>query len=879
MDVLDLSDHRVRVSGKFFRAGQDKWYARGFCYGPFSASRTGEFLPPLERVRADFAHMSHLGATCLRTYFPPSNWLLDAAMEHGLRVLVDVPWEKHRCFFEDWTSQERAREAVGETAQKIGGSAAVFAISVANELPNDVVRFYGPRRVQQFLDDLLDIVHQEAPACLATYANFPTTEFLQPCRQDFSCFNVYLHDAAELGNYLDRLQHVAGTMPLVISEYGLDSLRNGEDEQAARLTDFVRTAFRHGTAGSLIFSYTDEWFTGGCQIEDWAFGVTRSDRTNKPAALAINRVWANCPRPVISPSLPKVSIVVCSYNGGATLHECLLSLMKLNFPDYEVILVDDGSQDDTPDIAAQFPQVRYIRQANMGLSVARNVGLEAARGEIIAYTDSDCVADEDWLWYLVHGMLDQRVDAIGGPNLTPPNDNWTAKCVAASPGNPSHVMFDDQCAEHVPGCNMAFRRGTLISIGGFDPQFRQAGDDVDICWRLLAEGYRIGFAAAAMVWHHRRCTVKAYYCQQKGYGRAEAMLAIKHPQRFVAMGHLRFDGVIYGDGKAGLPLLPARVYHGRFGSALFQTIYQSRDVRFYARATSLEWHCLSALFLLLSTMVPAFALVSAAMWSVSLGSVAATTRDTSLPIHAPFWCRFLVFWLHLSQPIVRGLHRNGYCVRNKRLPQTLHGDDNNDAMSPRLISAAERELYWESTNGHGREKLLDALVKQARKNDWPGDFHGGWVPWDIELIADLWHHVTIRTATEELGWPKRFTRARWATRPTRVARAVVACVCVWSAVALMTNTPWAMAAGAGGAAVLLTRVVQSRKRCLRAAGYLIRDAAEAAELLRRKAAGTMPVESFADSIRPILRVPAAANGYVAAHAEHFADQPEPSAVQ
>jgi len=863
---MDVTNARVHVSGKFFRVGRDKWYARGFCYGPFAPNADRDFLPAPLRAAADLAHMRRLGATCMRTYFPPPTWLLDMALDNGLRVLVDVPWEKHRCFFEDWTSQQQARMAVREAARRLGDHAAVFAISIANEIPNDIVRFYGQRRVQQFLDELLDIVHQQAPGCLATYTNFPTTEFLQPSQQDFCCFNVYLHDSKVLGKYLDRLQHVAGTTPLVIAEYGIDSLRLGENEQAAGLIDYVRTTFRHGAAGSLVFSYTDDWFTGGHQIEDWAFGITRRDRSEKPAARGLGRLWNVLPRELISHEQPKVSVVICSYNGAATLEECLHSLMRLDYPDYEVVLVDDGSQDNTPEIAAQFPQVNYIRQANQGLSIARNIGLEAAEGEIVAYTDSDCVADEDWLSYLVEGMLEQQVDAIGGPNLTPASDNWTAKCVASSPGNPSHVMFDDQFAEHVPGCNMAFRRRTLLAIGGFDPQFRQAGDDVDVCWRLIAEGYRIGFAASAMVWHHRRCTVRAYYRQQKGYGRAEAMLAFKHPQRFLATGRLRFDGVIYGDGKAGLPLLPGRVYHGRFGSAMFQTIYQASDLRFHARATSLEWHCASGLCLVLSTIVPQLALVSIVMWMLTLGSVAATVRETSLPQAGPRWSRLLVFWLHLTQPLVRGLHRNGYCLRNKRLPQGLKGKPT-DSFT-RRISAAESELYWETTNGCGREKLLDELVDQARQSGWPGDFYGGWASWDIELIADIWHHVTVRTATEELGWPKRFTRARWATRPTRLARAAASGAVLWSGVAVLTSTSWAVVVGLGCSALLLFKLMRSRNRCLLAADRLIWQAADAARLTRRP-----PKVKAAETIERLPRHESATNRR---HVPHVESLVEPS---
>jgi len=96
-----------------------------------------------------------------------------------------------------------------------------------------------------------------------------------------------------------------------------------------------------------------------------------------------------------------------------------------------------------------------------------------------------------------------------------------AAYVAASPGGPTHVLLDDEVAEHIPGCNMAFRREALHAIGGFDPIFRAAGDDVDLCWRLQNKGYKIGFSPAAVVWHFRRNTVRDYLKQQRGYGKAE----------------------------------------------------------------------------------------------------------------------------------------------------------------------------------------------------------------------------------------------------------------------------------------------------------------------------------------------------------------------
>ena len=88
-------------------------------------------------------------------------------------------------------------------------------------------------------------------------------------------------------------------------------------------------------------------------------------------------------------------------------------------------------------------------------------------------------------------------------------------------------MLSDRVAEHVPGCNMTFYQWALAEIGGFDPIFHRAGDDVDICWRLQQRGYKIGFSPAGFVWHCRRSTVAAYLGQQNGYGEAEAMLAVQ----------------------------------------------------------------------------------------------------------------------------------------------------------------------------------------------------------------------------------------------------------------------------------------------------------------------------------------------------------------
>jgi glycosyltransferase involved in cell wall biosynthesis len=198
-----------------------------------------------------------------------------------------------------------------------------------------------------------------------------------------------------------------------------------------------------------------------------------------------------------------VPVVICSDNGSKTIRQTLEAVTRLRYSRYEVIVINDGSKDVTPKIAAEYG-VKLISIANGGLSNARNIGWRHARGAIVAYLDDDAVPDEHWLGYLVTGLLRSEFDGICGPNLSPPEDGFIAQCVDHSPGNPTHVLIDDRETEHLPGCNIAFWRKRIEAIGGFDPTFRIAGDDVDFCWRMQERSWKLGFSPAALVWHHRR---------------------------------------------------------------------------------------------------------------------------------------------------------------------------------------------------------------------------------------------------------------------------------------------------------------------------------------------------------------------------------------
>src|SRR5712671_6419188 len=493
---------RPSVRGKFLFVGDEKLYVHGVTYGAFTPDAAGNEYHDLATVERDFAQMAANGINAVRIpHTTPPRALLDIASRHGLRVMVGLSAEQYVGYLIDRRPDAPDIEALIRNRVRVcARHPALLCYALGNEIPALMARWLGRRKVERYLERLYRIVKQEDPEGLVTYVNYPTTEYLRLPFLDFVCFNVYLESQDRFEAYLARLQNIAGDRPLFMSELGLDALRNGEGGQARSLEWQVRTAFAAGCGGVFVFAWTDEWYRHGHDVEDWAFGLTRADRSPKPALGAVREALAEAPFSANLP-WPRISVVVCSYNGARTIRDCLDGLEQLAYPDYEVIVVDDGSTDSTAAIARQY-DYRLTRTENRGLSNARNTGLKAATGEIVAYIDDDAYPDPHWLTYLAATFLNPRAEkyaGVGGPNIAPPGDGLIADCVAHAPGGPVHVLLTNQKAEHIPGCNMAFRRVALKAIGGFDPQFHVAGDDVDVCWRLQQEGWSLGFSPAALV--------------------------------------------------------------------------------------------------------------------------------------------------------------------------------------------------------------------------------------------------------------------------------------------------------------------------------------------------------------------------------------------
>ncbi len=369
---------RLVSHGKYLLDGAQKFYLRGVSYGPFAPNSRGERYPEPERAAADFALMKSLGANVIRLYVPPPPWMVEEAQKAGLRMMLGIPWPFHMAFLDSADMMREIRDAIRKTVldtRQFGETIAAY--SIGNEIRSDIVRWHGPRAVSNFLAELRDLGKQIDPGALFTYSNYPSAEYLDLSFLDFISFNVYLHREEDFRRYLTHLMGQAGELPLVLSETGMDTIREGEEHQAELLSWQCRAAFELGLSGFIVFAFTDEWHTGGAEITDWAFGLTRRDRSPKLAFDAVGKVFSEDLPPPLT-AAPKATVVVAAYNAASTLGECLSSLRDLNYPDYETIVVDDGSTDSTSEIAKPVERVRTIRVEHSGLAAARNAGVEAA---------------------------------------------------------------------------------------------------------------------------------------------------------------------------------------------------------------------------------------------------------------------------------------------------------------------------------------------------------------------------------------------------------------------------------------------------------------------------------------------------------------------
>ena len=225
------------------------------------------------------------------------------------------------------------------------------------------------------------------------------------------------------------------------------------------------------------------------------------------------------------------SVVIPTYNRKQTLRQTLLALHRQDYSDFEIIVVDDGSTDDTREMVHQeFPRVHLLcQEQNRGPAAARNLGIHTAKGEIIAFTDDDCLPPDDWLTRLADGYARYPTAIGGGGSLIAPTALLKTDLFAQYEHYIGGQVYHADEREYFgsiecPGggtANTSYRRSVLLEIGGFDEEFPvAAGEDADLRSRICNRGYKL-FYVPIWVIHLQEYSWQRFrrQCFVRGVGR------------------------------------------------------------------------------------------------------------------------------------------------------------------------------------------------------------------------------------------------------------------------------------------------------------------------------------------------------------------------
>jgi glycosyltransferase involved in cell wall biosynthesis len=229
--------------------------------------------------------------------------------------------------------------------------------------------------------------------------------------------------------------------------------------------------------------------------------------------------------------LPYVSVVIPVYNRIELLRRCLTSLFLQTYPAdrFEIIVVDDGSTEDVAGVIGQMEagwdgRISCVRKANGGPASARNAGIHAAKGDVIAFTDSDCEAEPSWLELVVGTLEHEKASGVGGPisNVMPPG--WISGYLTAAKFYRHRVRHGR--VDYLVTANAAFQRSALLAVRGFNEASGVWGEDADLSFRLSQSGHRLLLASGGAVKHYGApISLNGWARELFRYGKGNAVLS------------------------------------------------------------------------------------------------------------------------------------------------------------------------------------------------------------------------------------------------------------------------------------------------------------------------------------------------------------------
>ncbi len=603
---LFIAHHTVAAHAKFFSRSGRKFFLTATRLDGFGTTLDFNEKLKLRRRLEAFKAAHTTGLILTEGQSQPA---LDVVAAAGMVAIVDLAIES-----DDLVNPSRFAELVSRVAHAgnvyrshpgllgylIDGS------PEADSLPESACHL-AEKTIRRRLCTLVRMLKQHAPNALVAIKHQQASLAPPLVEEDFLYCSTACLEKHELRPWIQSLHRLAGARPVVI-EFAQAS--SGQDEAVAE-------AFGAGAAGVVAQSVP------AAPSRDW-LGIRMLCPAETMPFAALDRLGPPQPR-----SCPLVSVVVCALKQHPTMARCLRSLNRLAYPNFEVIIVAGGGSDSVSEVAAEFPQFRVIRRSNQGLGAARNAGVNAARGEIVAFVEPDFAVDSDWLTYMVRAMQEGQLDACCGPAYVPPETAKLAAGVAAVCPSRSSSSFGDAMARS----NLALTKDAVRRAGGFERKYKSFDADLDLCRKIEGTGAKLDYSPVALVWNLRPNALRNFLRRQGSYGRVDAKL-----------GRWGADGF---DSQA--PLARA----GGFGH------YQRALRMLLVLPQSAEWMILWTIVAVLARFLGLSPIAALPMLAVGpvLALFAAWTTPLEKPLHG-VKARAMLAFLVFVGPLWRGLMRD-----------------------------------------------------------------------------------------------------------------------------------------------------------------------------------------------------------------------------